>query len=369
MQSDVELSRLTGQGAATGREGSARARRLSAVTGARDAETAVAAVEALRGVLWEALLSELRDPTPRLIGDVGDRLGYVCSRTLAATIAATELETSESSDDERPTATTEANRGDTRQANPGAGARVDAVIVDERADVQHPVQATPSVQLAGAPVLAAQPDEERPLAWDESPPVVPVPSQARLTDERSERPVAWDSAPQTRAADAPGEIEIRDQRRDEGPSAWIGTIGRQLARFRHDGLAFSVLLVELLEIDGMRAGESSTELAELSAQVQDALTGELRTLESGSLTCEGPGRYWLLAPETDRSAAERLGERLTRAVAVSVSYRHTPVEIVVGIAACPDDGLQAPMLAAHADVGLYAARSAARTLSGRPAGI
>jgi hypothetical protein len=43
------------------------------------------------------------------------------------------------------------------------------------------------------------------------------------------------------------------------------------------------------------------------------------------------------------------------------------LEIVLGSAICPDDGLQAPMLAAHADVGLYAARSSARAMS-RPAG-
>ena len=97
------------------------------------------------------------------------------------------------------------------------------------------------------------------------------------------------------------------------------------------------------------------------------MRSELRAAAPGSLTCESPGRYWLLALDTDRSDANRLAERLTRAVASSVHHRQAPLEIVLGSAICPDDGLQAPMLAAHADVGLYAARSGVRAMS-RPAG-
>ncbi|HEX7609311.1 MAG TPA: hypothetical protein VF380_01440, partial [Solirubrobacteraceae bacterium] len=47
LQSDAELERLTGS-LATGRESTAPARRLAALTGAGDAATAVADVEALR---------------------------------------------------------------------------------------------------------------------------------------------------------------------------------------------------------------------------------------------------------------------------------------------------------------------------------
>src|ERR1039458_4509134 len=84
VQSDVELDRLTGQGAPTGREETAPARRLAAMAGARDAAAAVEAVEALRGVLWEVLLDELRwpifDRSPaRQVADISDRLAYVCA--------------------------------------------------------------------------------------------------------------------------------------------------------------------------------------------------------------------------------------------------------------------------------------------------
>src|ERR1700730_1225572 len=57
--SDAELERITGRGSAGIREDSAPARTLRGLAGARSAPPAVEAVEALRGVLWDALLSEL----------------------------------------------------------------------------------------------------------------------------------------------------------------------------------------------------------------------------------------------------------------------------------------------------------------------
>ena len=53
----------------------------------------VEAVEALRGVLWEALLDQLSRPifdrsSARLLGDVADRLAYVCAAVLAAAVDA-----------------------------------------------------------------------------------------------------------------------------------------------------------------------------------------------------------------------------------------------------------------------------------------
>ncbi len=44
-------------------------------------------VEALRGVLWEAALEELRGPSPRLLVDLSDRLAFVCATVLADALA------------------------------------------------------------------------------------------------------------------------------------------------------------------------------------------------------------------------------------------------------------------------------------------
>jgi len=87
--SDSELARLAaGEGVAgTGRESLSPERPIGALLGATAAPAAVAAVEALRGVLWEALLEEILRPSPRLLGDVADRLACVCSTILQVALA------------------------------------------------------------------------------------------------------------------------------------------------------------------------------------------------------------------------------------------------------------------------------------------
>jgi hypothetical protein len=65
---------------------------LAALAGAPDAQAAVAASEALRGVLWEELLGELRCRSfdwsgARQVADLSDRLAYVCATALTASLA------------------------------------------------------------------------------------------------------------------------------------------------------------------------------------------------------------------------------------------------------------------------------------------
>jgi hypothetical protein len=324
LQSDVELERLTGRGAPSGREHTAPARRLAAIAGARDAAAVVEAVEALRGVLWEALLDQLSGPSferssARLVGDIADRLAYVCASTLAAAL------------DEELT--------------PGAGAPV--------GDAAGAIDAEGATGVSQPTVreLGRKPAPGR---------------QAVIVDERVRVPAAWDEPPSISHGARLAEIAIRDERSGEGPAAWIGSIGTQLERFERDTLPFAVLLVELAEIERLRREELSEELSRLAELVEQALAAALGGW-SGSLTRERPGRCWLLAPETDRAGAVRLAERLVGAVASRVSHRGTPLEVVIGTAVCPDDGREAAALAAYADVGLYAARSAVRASALRPA--
>lgn len=320
VQSDVELARLTGRGAASGREESAPARRLAAICGARDATAVVDAVEALRGVLLQALLDQLSEPSARQVGDVSDRLAYVCAAMLAVALdGLLAAGAGERFDD--PEAAIGVSEPAVREVAPAQARERQAVVVDERASPPSPAR-------------------ERPLSWDESP---PIPRRARGD-----------------------EIEIRDERGEEGPAAWIESIGGQLERFERDRLPFAVLLVELAAIERVQADERPGELSRLAARLEQELTGVLGAV-SGSLTRERPGRCWLLVPRTDRAGARGLAERLAHAVASHASYRGAPLEVTIGTAACPEDGREAAALAAHADVGLYAARSAVRASAGRSA--
>ncbi len=303
LASEPDLSQLTGRGDSRGREREAGARDLAEISGARDGADAALAAEALRGVLWESLLHELGPVSAREMGDVADRLAHVCALALAATL-------------ERE-----------KDAPPAPGA-------------SRPLR---------PPVIGLTPD-------------VPARTAAVIVDELEPAPEA--AVPPGAGEPAEIEIEIRDQRARPGPSAWIATIGRRLEDFHQDARPFSVLLVEPLQ------PAMAHELAgagDLSERIERSLEAELagRTRErSGAaeevLTREAPGRWWVLSSETDRAGAEALAQRLTRAAAAITDRLGEPVELAVGTAVCPTDGREPSALAAHADVGLYAARSSAR---------
>jgi GGDEF domain-containing protein len=132
-----------------------------------------------------------------------------------------------------------------------------------------------------------------------------------------------------------------------------------------------VLLVELRDLDRVRPAERPHEIPRLADEVEQALASELGAAAdgrepglapwSGALTRERTGRYWLLAPETDRSEARMLAERLIAAVRRLAGECGIDLEVAVGAAVCPDDGREAAELAAHADLELYAARASSRT--------
>jgi hypothetical protein len=379
LASDAALERIVASTAGDG-ESSAWARELGLLGGARDARSSVEAVEALRGELWEALLEELRDPPARLVAELADRLAHVCATALAAAVAAT-------------------SRADLGAADlAGVASESDlppiglqgGVLIDERDELV----ADPDP--ANDPRAPAGPDAQRtqahPLPWElsASPPDEPGPSSevrvrrfpadlARATADVSELEHWPDAAParESRPQTGPGagpEIEIRDERGEEGPAAWIGSIGRQLERFEQDRRPFAVLLIELGGgVEPLRRAALPGGISVLTSQVERVLAQELqldggasevgRDRPVGSLTCERPGRYWLLVADTDATAARRLAEWLVRAVHPLATRRWPPLEVTVGTAVCPDDGREAATLAARADVGLYAARAAGRSIA------
>jgi GGDEF domain-containing protein len=361
LESDDELERLTEPPRDSGHEEPPSAQMLAGLAGARDFASVVAAMEALRGVLWEALLVELRRPVfdrydAHLLADLADRLAYVCATTLAAALPAALAGGPQmrgrpglvvaGGDSAPPPAPREPvapqgphGRGEpvASPGPPGRGEPVappgppghgEVVIVDERAHAHN----TPRVVVARE-ASTGEPAQSRDAGWD-----APAPPPA-----------------------AQAEIEIRDERLEEGPAAWIRSIGRELERFTQEARPFAVLLIELRDIERLNRTELREEVLRLAARVERTLELELRTISergAGSLTREAPGRFWLLAPGVGVLRAGALADRVAGAVRRSVSHRGQPLEIAVGTAVCPDDGVQAPALAAHADVALYAARAA-----------
>jgi hypothetical protein len=91
LSSDERLERI---GNSSSRDPAAPAPplRLADVTGARDSTAVVEAMEALRGVLWDALVDEVgcagvERSAAREMADLADRLAYVCSSVVASSLA------------------------------------------------------------------------------------------------------------------------------------------------------------------------------------------------------------------------------------------------------------------------------------------
>jgi len=423
LESDSELEQLAGADAGDGRGQSAASCKLVVLAGAGEPGSAVEmveAVEALRGVLWEALLDELRWPASdwsvaRQVADLGDRLAYVCATVLAAAVAVTDAAVTEVAGEgvvKEPaaTATTADSGGGVSHSHRSPVGPRGAILIDEREHAET-APARPRYSERRPPQVERR--QPRPLPWD--PPArrsdavsdAPLDAPARLPD--APRPETID-APHHGPIDAPGgpadarasradsptadtappadggsrgtgagarrdvgegpEIEVRDERGEEGPAAWIGSIGRQLERFEQDGLPFAVLLVELGDEERLRRAALPGAMSSLTGRIERALTQELQRIgghpahrrgrPAGTLTCERPGRYWLLAPATDAIAARRLAQWVVQTIGPLAGRRWAPLDVMIGIAVCPDDGRDAAALAAHADLGLYAPRPAGR---------
>lgn len=204
-------------------------------------------------------------------------------------------------------------------------------------------------------LLAARPRPAAPAGAPE------LPAEG-LSEPPAETPVETPLEPPEPPANAG--IEIHDTRRDEEaaqPAAWIGSITRRLQRHREDRLPFAVLLIEIADIERLAHAEPAEEIARLTDHAERAIGAELRPADL--LTRESLGRYWLVTPETDAAGARHLAERLARTVRLSARHRGVPLELAIGIAICPDDGREASVLAAHADVGVYAARAAGQPVA------
>jgi GGDEF domain-containing protein len=286
---------------------------------------AARAAQTLSETLWEALHEELADPSAPRVAALSERLAEVSA--IVGLLAQTD-----------------------------AGSPVASAA---------PVSPAPSVE-PRAP--AARVTHEEPPARPESP-TRPESSMAResaaaiLVDELASREPSVSEpqgSPVVALREAP-EIAIRDERREHAPTEWIASIGRLLERYARDRAPFAVLLVELADVERLRHAELPGEVSRLTGLVEGALSGELRPADS--LTRESPGRYWLLAPETDSDGATVLAERMASAVRGAASHHGAPLQIAVGIAVCPVNGSQAGALAAHADIALYAARAAGRPVA------
>lgn len=305
--SDVALERLEEPAEPGGDPGSGGGAVIGEMTGARSAADLVRALELLRGIVTEALLDELQEPSSRQTADLCERVAHVCSVVLAVALAA------------EPGAGPGAPRGYREGAMAPAGRAAEASGPPPAAE----------------PVAAAR--TEPPLIVDE----LEHPRTAASVEPSVTRaPIAPEQA-----------IAIRDRRREQAPPEWLEAIARELERHEPRQLPFAVLVVELSDLERLRLQSTPAQLADDLAWMERVLAG------AGTVIRERPGRCWVLASGADRRAARLLAEGLAASLAGDAG-RH--LQTLIGIAVYPADGRHAAALAAHADVDLIAARGARR---------
>jgi GGDEF domain-containing protein len=327
---------------------------------------AARAAQALCDTLWESLQDELRDPHAERIEELSERLAAVSS-TVALLITADPPAALQPAEATHGTASTRVTRAPFA-ANAPEVTSAPGVAPDNEAPTQ------PTVERR-TPPEPSRPEPSRPEPLRSGPTrpdppslvaVQPIPTRAgdytftKLVDERQPA-IPAESLAAVEPIPIQPEIEIRDVRREEGPSAWVSSVGRLLARHAQDGLPFAVLLVEIVDVARLERSETPHDLHGLVAQVESALGRGMRATDE--LSRETRGRYWLVAPETNGTGARMLAERLARLVRGSATHRGVALEVAIGIAVCPDDGTEAPALAARADLGVYSARATGRSIA------
>ncbi len=164
---------------------------------------------------------------------------------------------------------------------------------------------------------------------------------------------------QGEALDAP--IAIRDERRSAEATPWGTVVQRRIDRHLASRERFAVLLVELLDAERLRLAQSPIDAERRIREIEAAMVQELRPADT--LVRETHGRYWLAAPATDTPAARALASRIAAAARRSASHRGVPLEVAVGIALCPEHGIEVDSLLGHAEVDLYAAEAGGTVLS------
>ena len=344
------------------------------------------AAQQLCDALWEALHEALRHPGTERIAQLSERLADVSSTVAMLAVSAPSIPSPPST--ASSTASPDAASPDTPAVDrrtPPAPSQPEPPRSDLRptpdlrlaphpptspelttegdrraASEPSPFVRSPASERSTTSDLPSTPGPGRPPEPDSPATLQTIPTRAgeytftKLVDEHdTPSPIA--------PLESSAEIEIRDVRREEGPSAWVSSVGRLLARHAQDGLPFAVLLVEIVDVARLERSETPHDLHGLVAKVESAIGRGMRATDQ--LSGETLGRYWLVAPETNGTGARMLAERLARLVRTSASHRGVPLEVAIGIAVCPDDGTEAPALAARADLGVYSARATGRSIA------
>ena len=267
--------------------------RVGELAGAAGAAATSLAVDALHGVMWSALRSELRDPDPDLITELAERLCQVTGLMRAAAL------------------------------EHGAAA----------SPAHAPISAVPSAHHAAEP--PSSPPEPPPAAFEWAP-AAPEPPPAAF-----ERPSVGPEPPSVATV------------AESGRELWVDALEDEI---RAADSPLSLLLAELEDVDRLRAVETDPTGA-VTRGAFGAFARAVREVarHQDILVCESDARAWIIARDTGRAGAQALGTRIAAALRAREPWRGAPLSASVGIAVLGEDGRSASDLIDAAEVARFAA--------------
>jgi GGDEF domain-containing protein len=271
--------------------------RTGELAGAGGAASVAAVVDALEGVLWSAVRSELRGDDAELVSELAERLALVAGLIRAAALRRLGA-------DAQP------------RRVPGPAPQPPPRAPEPPADP--PGARPPSPRLRAAVGPAAAPRDEA----------------SSETSETSE----------SGAAERPPE------------ALWIGALEDELARAQKADSLLSLLLVELGDADRVRAADTEPEATATFGQFAQALRTVVRRQDI--LACETESRAWIIARDTGRAGATALATRTAKAVREARPWRGSPMTVNAGIAVYREDGHDAPAMIDAAEQAKFAAAAA-----------
>ncbi|MGN6187993.1 MAG: diguanylate cyclase domain-containing protein [Conexibacter sp.] len=281
------------------------AQRIGPLSGAHDAASTLAAVDALRACLWAAAL-DARGARADDLAPLAERLAEV-----ALVVGTTALDTAT------------ASAGHVDRAG-GAGETISAAPPAES-----------SSPATGPARSSAGPEHE-----------APAPAVRDLRGSVTQLP--------QRPAPTPPEMDDGD--------LWIATLERHVDRAQREGGGLALLRVEL--VDGERLAAAGADPSVDAADDRGVPYGRLaqairRAIRRQDLVAsDRHGRAWVIAPAVGRAGAIALAERIGAGVEHGEHWRGAPLAATIGFAVYGEDGRDAATLIDRAEEAMLAASAA-----------
>lgn len=349
------------------------------LAGARDAEGAVRAIDALGSAIWSAVLPALPEAEGDQVARLAERLAMVLREVRAAAVR-------------RYSAVGSGAPGGTPDGPGRPGATSD------RPGRQAPERVLRRLYGGGAALYtsgpartdAVEPMGEPPVEPPMEPPVEPgrpEPASRAGAERRAEPAPVTDPEQRADAAPAPGADTAPRPEPGAGPPVglrsivpgpgedtprpplepvrdelWMRALDEEIETSRRGGVGLSLLLIELEEAERIRTVEDTSEMGASFGRFAQAMRTALRRRDI--LACETDTRAWIVARDTMRAGAQALGGRIAGAVQAAEPWRGAPLTISVGVAVLGEDGQDREALIGAAEQDRFAAAASGTPVLG-----